>query len=160
MEDTVECACQKILRSVSAREQSSQRMRDKLKRDNFSSDVIDEAIERACRCHVIDDRRYSDMLIRSTLSQGKGLVFVIEEIEALGVDVYDLDSYKEFLEQGEGFDEQRALDFLKSHPPRSKNIRESAYRKLVNKGYSTSVASTVARRYCEIQKSISSCDDV
>ncbi len=149
MENTVECACKKILRSASAREQSTKLMREKLIRDNFSPDVINEALERACRSQVIDDHRYSNMLIRSTLSQGKGLTFALKEIEELGVDVENLDSYKEYLEQGEECDESRALAFLNAHPPHAKNKHESAYRKLINKGYSSSVASTAARRFCE-----------
>ncbi len=149
MTDSVQDAYQKILRSVSVREQSSARMRDKLSRAGFSDAVIDEALDRAFSSGAIDDKRYSDALIRSTLSAHKGLQFVLREIDELGVDPLSLDSYREYLEQGSEADLSNALQFLNEHPPRSKNIRESAYRKLLSKGYSSSIAVSAARTYSE-----------
>ncbi len=145
MDERVDAAFQKILRSVSVREQSSKRMREKLEKAGFEDDVVDEALDRAMRMRAIDDTRYADALIRSSISAGKGLVFALREIEDLNVDPLTLDSYQAYLEEGSDADVERAVALLKRHPPRAKNVRESAFRKLVSKGYETSVASTAAR---------------
>ena len=52
-------------------------------------------------------------------------------------------------ESGDEQEIERALALLRRKPPRSKNIQASAYRKLVTKGYSTSVASAATRRFME-----------
>lgn len=142
-------AYQKILRSVSVREQSSARMREKLARADFPQEVIDEALARAQRTHVIDDARYADALVRTTISQGKGLRLVLAEIESLGIDPLTLDSYQDYLEGGQDADIARARRALELHPPRAKNKREAAYRKLMSKGFSSDVSSSVARQWAE-----------
>ena len=38
---------------------------------------------------------------------------------------------------------------LKTKPPKAKRIREAAYRKLVQKGYDSSVAASAARIFAE-----------
>ena len=68
-----------------------------------------------------------------------------------------LDVYKRQLAeggQGDGDDAgelARALAVLDRRPPRAKNLRDAAYRRLVQKGYGSSVASSAARRWCERQ---------
>ena len=46
-------------------------------------------------------------------------------------------------------EELRAYEFLLHHRPQGKNLRDSAFRKLVNKGYSINAASKAARKYSE-----------
>ena len=142
-----ERAYQKILRCVSVREQSSIKMREKLSNAGFSEEVIDCALDRAMRTSAIDDARYANALIRMTISRGKGLAFVEREIEALGLHLEEMEAYAEYLEDYPQSDEARALDFLRRHPPRSKNQREGAFRKLVSQGYSISVAGDAAQMW-------------
>ncbi len=142
-------AYRKILRSASIREQSSSRMRDKLVCAGFSEEAIDAAMAQAVDAGIIDDHRYADALIRTSVSAGKGLNAVFREIEDLGVDVRDLDAYQEYAAEGEDAEIERALRFLQMHPPRSKRMCESAFRKLVGRGYESSVAMSAARRFCD-----------
>lgn len=141
-----QAAYQRILRIAGTREQSTERVREKLLRAEFPASVADEAIEKALRVGVLDNRRYCDALVRSTLHAQKGLAKVLREIEGLGIDPLELDSYREYLEEGEEAQLQRACEFLAAHPARSKNPRESAFRKLVSRGYSVPIASQAARR--------------
>ena len=141
-----QAAYQRILRIAGTREQSTERVREKLLRAEFPSAVVDEAIDRAVRVGVLDNRRYCDALVRSTVAAQKGLSKVLREIESLGVDPLELDSYQEYLEHGEEAQLESACAFLAAHPARSKNPRESAFRKLVSRGFSVSVASQAARR--------------
>lgn len=142
-------AFDKLVRSVSASEQSTAKMRRKLHESGLPGDSVESAIEKAVRIGAIDDKRYAECLVRSTLASGKGLRFALKEIEGLGIDPYELDSYNEHLEEGDDADVERALDFLSRHPSRSKDVRGAAYRKLISKGYDGGIASTASRLYAE-----------
>lgn len=148
-EKTAEEAFRKILRWASVRERSTAYVRDRLSKDEFPSEAIEEALERAVRVHAIDDRRYSDALIRMNLSAGKGLRAAEAEISELGVDPATLDAWQEHAERGRDAEVERALAVLRRRPPRAKQAREAAFRKLVGQGYATDVASTAARRWFE-----------
>lgn len=142
-------AFDKLVRSVSASEQSTAKIRRKLLEAGLPEGSVESAIEKAVRIGAIDDKRYAECLVRSTLSMGKGLKFALKEIESLGIDPYELESYNEHLEEGDEADIERALDFLNRHPSRSKDVRGAAYRKLISKGYDGGVASTASRLYAE-----------
>lgn len=142
-------AFDRVVRSVSACEQSTLKMRKKLEEAGYPQSSIEHAIDKAVRIGAIDDKRYSECLIRSAMSSGKGLRFALNEIESLGVNAYDLESYNEYLDAGEEAEIERALDFLSRHPTRAKDRRGAAYRKLMSKGYSSAVASTASRLFAE-----------
>lgn len=146
--DQAEQAFSKIVRYARAREQSSVRVREKLVHVGFASEAIERALERAIDERVIDDRRYADCLIRSSLAQGKGLELVLQEIEGLGLAPESLDAYRVFLEEQADRMTERALAMLKRHRTTSKNVRASCYRKLIAKGYSPSVAAEATDLFC------------
>ncbi|WP_165172489.1 regulatory protein RecX [Adlercreutzia sp. ZJ242] len=149
LEEQADEAYQKVLRCVSVREQSTARMRDKLMRAGFAPEAADRAIERACRVGALDDVRYAEALVRATLAAGKGLRFAEAEIEELGIDVSALDAYRDHLDAGEGDEVARALAAIRARPPRAKNKREAAFRRCVAKGFSSDVATSAARIWCE-----------
>lgn len=146
-------AYQRILRIAATREQSSAKVREKLIRAEFPADAAEEAIERAQRLGVIDDARYCDALIRSALRNDKGVEGVLREAAFLGVNLEALDSYQAYLEDGEEGQLSRACAYLEAHPVRSKNQRDGAFRKLVSRGFSVSVASAAARSVYPYQPS-------
>lgn len=143
-------AFQKVLRCASVREQSTARMRSKLKNADFSTEAIDRAIAKSVELGIVDDERYADALIRQTISSGKGLRFALREIEELDVDLDKLDSYRQYKEEEEDDAEfDRALEVLSKHPPRARNVRDAAYRKLISKGYSPETSASCARIWSE-----------
>lgn len=168
-------AFEKVTRLACARERGSRELADRLVRDGFSREVAKSAVQRALDCGLIDDMRYGAVLIRTRVSQGRGRKGIEDELERAGIAASDIPGWpEEFFsvddfdpfrvnanaEDGvvgcsfgsESSDEQeveRALALLRRKPPRSKNIQASAYRKLVTKGYSTSVASAATRRFME-----------
>lgn len=148
-ERAADAAFRRILRWAAVRERSSAYLRDRLLKDDFAPEVIDEALARAVRAHVVDDRRYGDALIRMKLSAGKGLRSAVAEIEGLGIDPTSLDAWQEHAEQGREAEVERALAVLRRRPPRAKAAREAAFRKLVGQGYDTDVAATAARLWAE-----------
>ena len=148
---TAEDAYRQILRWVAVRERSTIYLRDRLLSADFAEGDADEAIERACRVHVVDDRRYADALIRMRLAAGKGLRDAEREIEELGIDPSSLDAWQEHQARGRDAEVERALQVLRRRPPRAKQQREAAFRRLVSQGYSTDVAASAARLWASEQ---------
>ncbi|MCI9128781.1 MAG: regulatory protein RecX [Eggerthellaceae bacterium] len=142
-------AFEKAVQLLSIRELSTAKMHEKLARYGFSEEAQDHAIQKAISYGFIDDQRYCDSLIRSTLSQGKGLERVIREIQSLGIDPDSLEAFEEYVELGEDGLLEAAMDVLSRSHIRSKNIKQSAYRKLIMKGYPHSIAAEASRRHAE-----------
>lgn len=168
-------AFEKVTRLACARERGSRELVDRLVRDGFSREVAKSAVQRALDCGLIDDVRYGTVLVRTRVAQGCGRKGIEDELDRAGIAASDIPGWpEEFFsvddfdpfrvnanaEDGvvgcsfgsESSDEQeveRALALLRRKPPRSKNIQASVYRKLVTKGYSTSVASVATRRFME-----------
>lgn len=145
-------AFQKIVNWLSVRERSTGYVRERLKRDGFGSDNIEEALERAIECHILDDARYADSLIRTTMSSGRGMRDIEREIEELGIDINGLDAWEEYQQLGCEGELKRALDVLKRKPPHAKNACDAAYRKLVSRGFSSEIASSAARLWLDDER--------
>lgn len=151
-DEALTSAKNRIYKSASAREQSSAKMVQKLTQAGYSKDVINEAMERVVELGIIDDRRYSECLIRTTLASRHGLENVLKEIESLGIDKETLQSYQDYISKGEDSQLEDAVYLLDTHPPRSKNVYSACYRKLVSKGFSSAIAYKASKIFCEKNK--------
>lgn len=148
-EDIDALAFDKLLASVSASEQSTAKINKKLKASGIPDASVEKAISKAVRIGVIDDARYSECLIRSAMATGKGISFVRDEIEQLGIDIESLDAYQEYQELGDEWQIEQALDFLKHHPPRCKDVYSGCLRKLISRGFSHDIALSAAKSYIQ-----------
>lgn len=168
-------AFEKVTHLACTRERGSRELIDRLVRDGFPQEVAESAVRRALDCGLIDDTRYGAVLIRTRVAQGRGRKGIEDELERAGIAASDIPGWPEEFFSVDDFDPfrvnanaeddvvgcsfgsessdeqeiERALALLRRKPPRSKNVQASAYRKLVTKGYSTSVASAATRRFME-----------
>lgn len=147
--ESQEKAFTKIQRLVAVRERCSQELRERLVKDGFSAEDADAAVERALACGLVDDLRFAAILIRSRIAQGRGRVGIALELEKLGILAGDVPEWPEGFFQEEDSELERALDLLRRKPPRAKNVRDAAFRRLVMKGYSHDVAATASRVFVE-----------
>ena len=145
-----EKAFAKIQRLSCVRERCQSELGLRLEREGFSSEDVNRAIERAVACGLVDDMRYADVLIRSRLAQGKGRQGIEAELSRVGIDVFLVPGWpEEFFSQEDNSEFDRALNLLRRNPPRAKNIRAAAFRKLISKGYSQEIAFEAARCFDE-----------
>lgn len=170
-----ERAFEKVKRLACARERGSRELVERLMRDGFPRDVAESSVQRALDCGLVDDVRYGTVLVRTRVSQGRGRKGIEDELDRAGIVAGDIPGWPEEFFAPESFDPfrldgdtqdglmcggygcgssdesevERALALLRRKPPRSKNVRASAYRKLVAKGYSSSVASAATRRFMQ-----------
>lgn len=148
--DQAQQAFSKIQRLLCIREHASTLLRKRLIANGFDEHVAYEAVQRAVDCGLVCDERYADVLVRSRLSQGKGLQGIAFELEQADIDPCSVPAYQDALSNENGPDElTRALRLLDAKPPKAKRTREAAYRKLVQKGYTSSVAASAARIFEE-----------
>ncbi len=142
--------------SALAREQASAALRARLVREGFPPEAADAAVGRALACGLVDDARYAEVLVRSRLSQGRGAQGIAAELESLGIDASVVPGWPEEFAVDHESEVARALALLDRKPPRAKNKRDAAYRRLAQKGFGASVASTAARIWSEGGRSASS----
>lgn len=148
--DQADSAFAKIQRLLCIREHASALLYKRLLASGYEDRIASEAVQRAIDCGLVSDERYADVLVRSRLSQGKGLRGIAFELEQAEIDPQTVPAYQEALYHDSGPDElARALSILAAKPPKAKRIREAAYRKLVQKGYESGVAASAARIFAE-----------
>ena len=142
-------AFKKILKLASIREQASKKLYERLIKDGFSEQAASSALARAIEVHIVDDKRYAEAYLRTQLAQGKGRRGIERALEQLDIDSPSEETWQLAYEQFGNDELKRAIALLNRKPPRSKNLREGAYRKLIQKGYSGDVAASAARRWSE-----------
>ncbi len=140
-------AFNKIVRLVSRRDYASSELRCRLAHVGYHAEIIDEALERACACGLVDDRRFAATYCRSKMSQGKGIAGIKQILKDLGIDPEVIEAWSDEYGGDEETEKERAFAVLNQRPPRSKNLYEGAYRKLISKGFAPSIAYSAARRW-------------
>lgn len=146
---SAEEAFRKIVALVNVSDRSEHTIRERLVKTGFEQCAIEESIERAKSYGFIDDYRFADVLIRSRLSQGKGTQGIVRELASQNIDIDEIPGWPYEYEVDDDRELERALALLERKPPRSKNKRDGAYRKLMGSGFSSSIASSAARTWSE-----------
>ncbi len=142
-------AAQRLYRLLARREYSAAEAKEKLLHDGFSEETAEEAVAKAVEGNVISDARYAEALVRTRLAAGKGRRGIERELAQKGIAPELISEWGQSPGDDEGQELERALEVLCKRPPRSKNPRDAGYRKLISKGYSSPIASTAVRLWCE-----------
>lgn len=144
-------ALKKIIALVNASDKSERAIRDRLVREGFSEPAIEGAVGQAKQYGFIDDRRFAEVLVRSRISQGRGSAGIIRELAENDIDAEDVPGWPYDFPLSTEEETERAIGLLQRKPPHAKNKREAAYRRLMQKGYPSMVASSAARLWFEAQ---------
>lgn len=140
----------KIVRLVNMRERACSELNERFLREGYDQGDIDNAIERSLQCGLLDDDRYARTLVRSRLAQGRGCRGIEYELHTKGIECDSLEAFIDDYESQTQLSEfERAISILNKKPPRAKNKRAAAFRKLVQKGYSTSIAASASKAWYE-----------
>lgn len=150
----VKPAFSKLIQLISVRERSSKEILVRLMREGYTCEQSSQAIERAVECGLVDNCRFAESFIRTKVAAGKGKRSI--EIELLNKHDIDIETVSGWPEEF-GLDSESqtdaAFNLLLQHPPRSKDLWGSAYRKLIHKGYTSQVANQAVRLWFNDQNS-------
>ena len=145
-------AFSRIVQLCATRDRSQAELRERLLKDGYSVERVEEAVQRALDCNLVNDARFADAFVRARVSAGKGQWGIERDLAAFGIDPVLLDGWPESYALGEEDQILRALAMLNSHPPKAKDTWAAAYRKLISKGYAPSIASVVVKLWREDAK--------
>ncbi len=144
-------AFDRVVQLCGIRDRSSKELFDRLTADGYAQASIEEALQRAVDCGLVDDMRFLDSFVRGKVSAGKGLYGLMKDLEKHGLNPSGLEDWPDSY----GLDDQsqinRALEYLIAHPPKAKDAYAAAYRKLISRGYSVSLASKACRLWADNQ---------
>lgn len=96
VETQAEACFSKICKSLIYCEQSSKKLRYKLKFAGFREEAIEMAISKAILLNLINDERYCNNLLRRNFKSRYKAYAILYEIESLGFDPNYLDNYTIF----------------------------------------------------------------
>lgn len=134
----------KLLKLLGMRDYSVASMRSKLSDAGFADADIEAALDYATSSGLMDDSRYAESFIASKKELGWGRGRIERALSEKGVDCEQLEGYPDaFFSQEEEL--ERAKKCLMSHHTSAKNVRDSHYRYLLSKGFSTYIASCALR---------------
>lgn len=144
-------AFKRIERLVKVRDRSIKEVRKRLLRDGVNEEALNQALDRACRCGYLDDMRFADVLIRSRLRAGKGLVGIVRELKENDIDPESIPDFPQGYLERVPSQADAAFALLCRKPPRAKNGKQAAYAKLIRAGYPSSIASEATRKWYDLQ---------
>lgn len=148
-EDGSKLAFKKIIALVNHADRSEKAVRERLQRDGFKDVDIDHAVQRALEYGFIDDARFAEVLIRSRISKLRGSAGIVRELSENGIEAMSIPGWPNDFGISHEEELDRALAYLRKKPPRSKNARDGAYRKLLQHGFSSDVALSAARVFVD-----------
>lgn len=141
-------AYKKLLTLLSVKDFTEKQAFEKLLKLGYASEEVQVAVERCLANGYIDDVRYAQHYVYAKYQQGQAERRITQKLTELGIDesvVHEI--YENIVAENDISEADRAMQFLMLHPVHAKNLRDSAFRKLISKGYSVGVASEVAREY-------------
>ena len=144
--DSAEAAFAKALRLISVRERSLSEMRERLQKEGYPEEQVDDTIERLVLYGLLDDTRFAEAYIKGKLRSGWGKIRIERGLKTFGVDVSTIEEYPQAYFSVED-EVERALKELSRLKTIAKNVRDAQYRRLYSKGYSYDTIKRALSRY-------------
>lgn len=139
------CAVSRVEGLVNRRDYAEGEIRAKLREDGYSAKVVEEVVEKARRGHVIDDRRFADVFIRTKVSAGWGRRRIERELSLKGIDAAVVPGWPDdYIDEGDERD--RAYRLASRRRLTGKNDYAKIVRFLVGRGFGMSDAKDAAAR--------------
>ena len=142
-------AFDRIVDLSTVRDRSQQELAERLEREGYAEGEVQEALERAVNCGLVDDMRFAEALVRSRVSAGKGETAIRRDLAQHGIDVDSIVGWPDEFGLSGASQVKKAVEYLECHPPKSKDVYGSAFRKLQTRGYPKNVASQAVRTWYE-----------
>lgn len=143
-------AMEKVNALVNVRERTIKEVRERLRRCDFSSEEIDDAIETALRVNLINEERYARAFIKGKTHSGWGRGKILRRLQESDIPEHVIQSCEsEFSSGNEEY--LMALRVLEKRSTHSKNPYATYMRRLINKGYSYEISQRAVSEHLSLQ---------
>ena len=133
----------RLLRLLNARERCVSELRMRLKADGYPADIVDELLSWSVSCNLVSDQRFAEAYITGKKNLGWGRERIERELSSRDIEPYSLEGYPgSFFDDDEELERAFAQARLVTHSKGDR--RQAIYRRLLSKGFSSSIASRVA----------------
>lgn len=150
-----QCAWQRLLSQVSARERSASHLERSLVQEGFPASVARATVERARACQIVDDARFAETFARSKVRAGWGSARIERALEQEGVDTSLVAGMSDLFSSDA--EEQRAWDALQRKRVPERNPEQKLARFLTSRGFSPALSLRLARRRVEQERASDVC---
>ncbi|MBE5024637.1 regulatory protein RecX [Olsenella sp. DSM 107455] len=138
------CAHSRMEDLVGRRDYSRAELTERLLRDGYRSEVVDELVERAVEVGIVDDCRYAAAFARSKVLAGWGRLKIERELSRRGISPSDVPGWPEdFVSAGD--ERERALSLASRRRLTGRNDYQKLVRFLCSRGFSVGISTSVAR---------------
>ncbi len=145
---TTVCARQRISQLVSRRDYSQLETSRRLRDDGFSEEEVQAAVEHASSIGLVSNERFADAFIRGKVFAGWGMQRIERELASRGIEARELKGWPyEYLDPDDEF--ERAMQIAQRKTVREPNAYAKLARFLMNRGFTYSIASSVAKEVLE-----------
>lgn len=138
------CAHERMEALVGRRDYSRAELSERLLRDGYRSEVVEELVERAVGVGIVDDARYAAAFARSKVMAGWGRMKIERELSRRGISPTDVPGWPEDFVT---FDDERerALSLASRRRLTGRNDYQKIVRFLCSRGFSVGISTSVAR---------------
>ena len=143
-ETSLSCGRSRVEALLGRRDYSSAELADKLRTDGYPTSAVEELVERAVSCGLVDDARFGAAFARSKVASGWGRLKIERELERRGVRPDTIEGWPEDFVTSDD-ERERALLLASRRRVTGKNDYEKTVRFLCGRGFSFSLSAEVAR---------------
>lgn len=138
------CAHSRMEDLVGRRDYSRAELSDRLLRDGYGAEVVEELVERAVEVGIVDDSRYAAAFARAKVLAGWGRMKIERELSRRGISPSDVPGWPEDFVSGDE-ERERARSLALRRRLTGRNDYQKLVRFLCSRGFSVGLSTSVAR---------------